>query len=233
MVSPKLIPVRTGSVLEAAIQVNISLFISRAYIAITHRQNTAAKTLLIEALNLASQLSEPAIPQGRCYFWQGVIADRTNKEDLCPQFFVAAIPCLNHSREGERLLPYILKYWTEVLEWMRAPSQETTRPETREQWRKALKEAQNLKSISTTETMTDPFSCRRHSLPSPLKATVDAEDEDLLYRLVGEDDDHGTHIFHHEVKAGSKARPKAVPGSTVPHSLPEDGLMKAIPLGGL
>jgi hypothetical protein len=164
--------------------------------------------------------------------------DRTDREKLAPQFFVAAIPCLYQSREGGRLLPYILKYWTRVSERMRTSSQEKIiQPETKQKWDDALREAQDLRTIKSTlitETLTDSFAYRRHLLPSPRKASVGSEDEEAaLYRLVGEDDDHATHVFHHEVKAGSNARPKAVPGSTVPHSLPRDGLLKAIPLGSL
>lgn len=165
--------------------------------------------------------------------------DRTDRESLAPQFFVAAIPCLYQSREGNRLLPYILKYWTRVSEWMRTSSQEQIiQPETKQQWDDALREAQDLRTIKNTlvtEMPADSFAYRCHSLPSPRKAYVDSEDEEAaLFRLVGEDDNYATHFSHYEVdKAGPKARPEAVPGSTVPHSLPQDGLLKAIPLGSL
>ena len=236
--SRKPFSVRPGSPLEAAIKVNVSMLINRAHLAISHLRYEAARTLLVDAINLASELPEPDIPRARCCFWQGVIMDRTDREELAPQFFVAAIPCLYQSREGDRLLPYILKYWTRVSEWMRTSSQKKIiQPETKQQWNDALREAQDLRTIKSTvvtEKPADSFAYRRHSLPSPRKASVGSEDEEAaLYRLVGEDDDHATHVFHHEIKAGSNARPKAVPGSTVPHLLPEDGLLKAIPLGSL
>lgn len=86
----------------------------------------------------------------------------------------------------------------------------------------------------SAEMLTESPTYRRHSLPSPYKALVDSEDEEAaLHRLVGEDDDHNTHVFHHEVKAGSSARPTAALGSTVPHSLPDNGLIKAISTGSL
>ena len=231
-------PDRPMSLLESATRLNISMLINRAHLAINYSQYEAARKLLTEAIDLASELPEPEITQARCYFWEGVIADRTGRADLAPQLFVAAIPCLHCSREGERLLSYIHKYIDQVSLRMETLERENkANSSTIQQWKSALQdvqEGQNSEYAPLNVMLPKSPTSPRHSLPSPRTASLDDEDEEAeLDRLVGQEDDFNTHVFHHEVKAGSESRAKSVPGSTVPHSLPENGLMKAIPLGSL
>lgn len=214
--SPKPVPVLPGSVLEAAFRANVSILINRAHLAIIHHQYEAARTLLIEAIDLSNELPEPDILQARCFFWQGVIMDRIGREEFSPENFVAAIPCLDHSCESDRLLQYILNNWTAIQERTQITSQERLiQPEIGEQWRKALKDAEELKTTQTTsthESIGNASAYRRHSLPSPLKSSPGSEDEDNLqvWSSVGADD----RVFPlppFEIKAGSNATPKAAP----------------------
>lgn len=107
--SPQPPLVQPESLLEAANNVSISLLINRAHLAVQNLQYEAARTLLGNAINLTGKLLDPTVPQARCYYWQGVIVDKTGREDLAPQMFVRAMPCKDCSREGDHLLPYIQK----------------------------------------------------------------------------------------------------------------------------
>lgn len=229
---------RPVSPVKAATQLNISMLINRAHLAINYSHYEAARKLLTNANDLARELPEPEVTQARCSFWEGVIADRTGREEFAPRLFVAAIPCLHRSREGERLLSYIHKYMDQVSMWMGTLKREkNANSSTMQQWRSALqdvRERPNSEYTSLDGILPKSSDSPRHLLPSPRTASIDDEDEEAeLDRLVGQEDDFNTHVFHREVKAGSESRARSVPGSTVPHSLPENGLMKAIPLGSL
>ena len=226
-------PLTPASILDAAYNLNVSILINRAHLAIQTEQWETAQTLLSDAIDITPKLQLPTVPEARCWFWHGVVADKTHQEEYAPAIFVAALPCRYHSREGENLIPYIKKYKQQIIETL---EDSRRKPDEREHWMKVLEDTEGKKRTFYSEECTEsPISYldkqKRSALCSQRDFSDSKDEEEVLRHLIRDSDDPGSYISQHEIRAVVKTRPKAAPSSMSSHSLPENVLMKPLSMG--
>ena len=231
---PEHSPLPRGSLLDAAYRLNVSTLINRAHLAIQNNDLDSAQRFVRDAGAITYKLQDPKVPKSRCWFWLGVIADHNGDHETAPVCFASALRCRYHSREGEHLLFYIKKYKHQIVEAL-IEAFKDSRLETEEKQlcRELVKELLEDEDAKRNEQTLDAEGLPESpSSVQSRRGSSDREDDgEALHQLIGDSGHPQPHISQHEVQEGVVSSPKAAPGSTAPHSLPQNGLMKALPMG--
>ena len=100
---------------DAALELNVHSLLNRVRLAVQRDRLDLAEALGRKAVGLAAKLECGPIT-AKCWYWQGVIADKQQEKEVAAEAFLLALSCVGKYAEGESMPKYVEAYEELILD---------------------------------------------------------------------------------------------------------------------
>ena len=122
---------------DAALELNVHSLLNRVRLAVQRDRLDLAEALARKAVGLAAKLEYGPIT-AKCWYWQGVIADKLEEKEAAAEAFLLALTCVGKYAEGDSVHKYVEEYEELILDLMQRQCPD---PFDRDMWSANLRDA--------------------------------------------------------------------------------------------